>query len=212
MPTPIFHEEQHKYTTPEGLPLRGVTSIISEYQLVAWGRSEFYVDTDGNTIDMETMRKAGDYGTAVHKLFELSLLHGVESFTYPEIFIDAVCQIARFIEDYAPTVVLCEQPLYSSKLMVAGTPDLFFTSPRIKQGKRLCLLDVKTGIGKFTGPQTAVYELLYREHTGEKGLIDRFKLQLPKRSKNYKMVPLKNYNDLTYFKYKLFCRNFADQL
>jgi hypothetical protein len=212
MPTPIFDKELHKYTTPDGKPLDGVTSILGEYHKVKWGRSEFFVDTTGNTIDVETMQKAGEWGTAVHKSFELSLLYGIGSFDYPDMLENAVQQIAAFICDYQPTVVLCEQPLYSPRRLVAGTPDLFFTSPKIKRGKRICCLDAKTGVGKFTGPQTAIYTDLFREETGEKGLIDRFKLQLPKVGKNYKLEALTNKNDLKYFEYKLFCHNFATTL
>lgn len=212
MPIPIFDEQRHKYTTPEGIELPGVTTILGEYHRVRWGRSEFYVAQNGITIDVATMNRAAEYGSAVHKILELSVLHGVGSFDYPEEMSHAVQQIASFIADYQPEVVMCEQPLYSEKGLFAGTGDLFFRSPKIRNGKRLCLLDAKTGAGLFTGPQTAAYESLYREETGEKGLIDRFKLQLPKDGKPYKMIPLTNQKDMTYFNYRLYCRSFEQNL
>lgn len=212
MPTPIFDEELHKYTTPDGEPLQGVTSVLGEYQIVKFGRTEFFVDTEGNTIDVQTMKKAGDYGQGVHKLLEFSLLHGVGSFDYPPMFERAVRQIEAFIRDYEPEVIMCEQPLYCPTRKVAGTPDLFFRSPKIKGGKRVCNLDAKTGVGRFTGPQTAIYTDMFRQETGEKGLIDRFKLQLPKDSENYRIEPLTDKNDLKFFDYKLFCRRFSANL
>ena len=212
MPIPIFNEELHNYTTPGGEHLRGVTSILGEYIRVKWGRSEFFVDTTGNTIDIETMTKAGDYGTAVHKIFELSLLHGPGSFDYPEFLQVAVDQINAWIEDYKPEVVMCEQALYHPTKLYAGTADLFMYSPKIKGGKRLVCVDAKTGVGKFTGPQTAAYSVLYQEHTGETGLIDRYKLQLPKTGGAYKFTQLTNRNDLKYFEYKLFCARYAADL
>ena len=212
MPIPVFNEESHTYTTPNSQKLDGVTSIIGEYQKVKWGGAEFYVDSNGRTIDAETMRKAAEYGSAVHKLLELSLLHGVGSFSYPAQLENAVRQIEAFITDYRPEVIMCEQPMYSEKRLVAGTPDLFFRSHRIRSGKRTCCLDAKTGVGIMTGPQTAIYTEMFREHTGEKGLIDRFKLQLPKDSAAYKMEPLTNKHDLKFFEYKLFSSRFVAAL
>ena len=180
MPTPIFDPEQHRYTTPVGQVLSSVTAILSEYTKVWLIGQEFYVAMSGDTIPAFVMDRAAQYGAAVHKILELSLLHGVGSFTCPPELKATAEQVAQFIRQYEPEVAMVERPLFSEKMMVAGTPDLFFRSPRNHRGKRLCELDAKTGVGLMTGPQTAAYEVLYREDTGEKSLIDRYKIKLHK--------------------------------
>ena len=212
MPTPIFDPEQHRYTTPDGQVLPSVTAILSEYTKVWLNGQEFYVAMSGDTIPSFVMDRAAQYGAAVHKILELSLLHGVGSFTCPPELEAAAEQVAQFIRQYEPEVVMVEQPLYSEKMMVAGTPDLFFRSPRIHRGKRLCELDAKTGVGLMTGPQTAAYEAIYREHIGEKGLIDRYKLQLPKNGGQFRFEPLTNQDDIKYFNYRRFCLQYQAQL
>ena len=212
MPIPLFNEERHEYTTPEGIKLPGTTTILGEYHLVKWGRSVFYVDANGNAIAADVMDRASEYGSAAHKILELTVLHGAGLFDYPSSVENAVRQINAFVTDYQPIVVMCEQPLYSAKHHYAGTGDLFFRSHKIKNGKRLCLLDAKTGPGLYTGPQTAAYEDLFREETGEKGLIDRFKLALPKDGKPYKMIPLTDPRDIVYFRNRLFCYQYEKSL
>lgn len=212
MPIPVFNEELHRYTTPAGERLPGVTSILGEYIRVERLNVAVHSLT-GNTIPLPVLDAAAEYGRAAHKILELSTLHGVDSFDAPESMQNAVRQIRQFIEDYAPQPVMCEQPLYSEKHRYAGTSDLVFISHRIRNGKRLCLLDAKSGqAGQLTGPQTAAYEDLYREETGEKGLIDRFKLQLPKGGGDYRLIPLKNPGDRQYFYYKLFCHRYVATL
>lgn len=68
-------------------------------------------------------------------------------------------QITQFVRQYDPEVVMVEEPLYSERMIVAGTPDLFFRSPKIRRGNRLCLMDAKTGVGLMIGLQTTAYLL-----------------------------------------------------
>jgi hypothetical protein len=211
MPIPVFNEQLHKYTTPAGKPLAGVTSILGEYFVLKSKGFAIQVVT-GQHIALDVLNKAADYGSAVHKILEMALQHGPENLSYPAALNHAVGQITAFIQDYRPKIVMAEQPLYSEKKHFAGTMDILFTSHKIRGGKRLCLADAKTGgAGALTGPQTAAYEMLIREHTGEQGMIDRFKLHLPKTGL-YNMVPLRNPNDARFFEAKLYVRNYLDLL
>ncbi len=203
MPKPIFDAATHSYRTPDGRKLVGVTGILGEFSRVRFGRYDLYVDQNGNTIEAEVMRKAADFGTAVHQALEYALTVGPGEFTYPEEIAGCVEQIWQWVQDYNPEVIAVEEQLYSERYLFAGTLDIL-----CRINGRLCLVDAKTGVGKMTGPQVAAYLELWREHTGCQDPIDRYLLRLPRDGKPYKFKKLDNPKDWPFFKAKLFCRNY----
>jgi hypothetical protein len=203
MPKPLFNADNHTYTTTDGRKLVGVTTVLGEYRRVSYAGREFYVDQAGNVIDADVMRNAADFGSAVHKCLEYALTVGPNGFSYPDVIAPCVDQIWKWVQDYNPGVLSVEEQLYSERYMVAGTLDIM-----CRINGRLCLVDAKTGDGKMTGPQTAAYEVLWREDTGSKEPIDRYLLRLPRDGGDYKFKALTNPQDWNFFKAKLFCANY----
>jgi hypothetical protein len=203
MPIPLFNEELHKYTTPGGQPLPGVTTILGEYRKTRIGKGEFYVALDGTAIEAEVMRKAAEIGSAVHKCLQYALTYGPGRFTYPEEIAPCVDQIWQWRQDFSPEVLAVETPLYSERYLFAGTLDLV-----CRIGGKLCMVDAKTGMGALVGPQTAAYETLYREDTGCQEPMERWLLQLPRDGAPYRFKRLANPNDWNFFKARMFCHHY----
>lgn len=207
MPRPLFDSQRHKYTTPDGLPLVGVTSVLSEYTRAVIGGKVWFVDVSGNVIDGETLNRAADFGSAVHKALEFTLTLGPDGFTYPEEIGPVIRQIDQWRKDFRPEIIAVEAQLYHPRLLYAGTMDIV-----CRIGGRLAIVDAKTGAGKLTGPQVAAYSELWREETGERAPIDRYMLHLPRDGSNYKLIPLKNPRDWQFFQVSLFRKNFLAEL
>jgi hypothetical protein len=205
-----FDEASHTYRY-RGAPIPGVTGILKELIKVEWGNLSFYINTiTGQAMAADAVEAAGDYGRAVHKVMELALLHGIDAIFYPEAIESSVRALVQWQADYKPEIVAVEKRVCSTKYGYAGTLDILAYLPMIK---RLALVDVKTGIGTLTGPQTSAYEVGFREETGERKLINRYKLRLPKKGEGpYKFTPLDNGSDWDYFQSRLFNHNFHQAL
>jgi len=208
MARPIFNEEMHAYTLG-GYKLPSVTQILSELILVNTGVGEkypFYVSRiDRNTMDQSVIVAAGDRGSAVHKSMEF-ILKGVD-FEYPDIIGGAVENLRLWVDEHKPTIIAVEEILASEEYHYAGTLDIF-----CQIGKELWLVDVKTGLGRLTGPQTAAYEKLWREETGERKKINRAKLYVPLDGSRYRWLPQTNKLDWKYFESRLFCHQMEASL
>lgn len=210
VPGLVFDEKTHSYTY-DGRRLPGVTSVLNELVRVEYGDREFYVNTlNGQTIAAEVIRSAGDYGRAVHKVMDLALNHGIDAIFYPEEIEPSVKALVQWQADYRPELIAVEQRVHSLKYWYAGTFDILCYLPLTK---RLALIDVKTGEGALTGPQTAAYLEAWRECTGERKAIDRYKLRLPKvAGETYRLIPCANPQDWVYFTHRLFAREFHANL
>lgn len=208
MPVPVFNEALHRYTTPGGEPLPGVTSVLGGFQRVRIGRGSYYITLEGQAIDADTIDEAARFGTAAHKVAEFTFKHGVGSFEYPEAMTSIVEQVNRFVEDHNPEVLHTEQCLYCPTMKYAGTFDLF-----CKIKGRLCLIDVKTGTaGKLAAPQLAAYEHLIRLEYGYKQLIDRYTLRLSKTGGGYKLEKHTRPDDWTMFQASLARYNYLNSI
>jgi len=203
-----FNEETHTYYL-DGVKIPGVTSVLGEFVYVEY--HDIYVcTTNGQVIAGEIMRRAADIGSAVHKVLELVLLHGIDAVYYPPEIDPAVKALVQWQKDYRPEIVCVEKRVVSTKYGFAGTLDILAYMPMTK---RLSLTDAKTGLGLLTGPQTAAYEKAYREETGERKIIDRHKLRLPKQEGgSYQFIPLKNPQDWQFFQNKLFSSRYLAAL
>jgi hypothetical protein len=90
----------------------------------------------------------------------------------------------------------------------AGMLDLF---AKLKGYKRPVLCDIKTGLSHLIGPQTASYENLIHENE-YKGMIERWKLQIPKDGSDYEFTPLKRRDDWSMFFYRLQTLNWIQRI
>lgn len=205
-PELFFDEESHTYYL-RGRKIPGVTRVLNEFVLADVFGTPVYVSTiNGTVIPAPIMEAAADLGKAVHRVQELILLHGIDSVYYPPEVEPAVQALVQWQKDHSPQIIAVEHRGVSVKHGYAGTLDILAYLPK---KKRLGLIDVKTGVGFLTGPQTAAYEQMWREETKERAAIDRYKLQLPKGGEaKYSFTQLKNVNDWVFFTHKLFAHSF----
>jgi hypothetical protein len=203
-----FDVTRHQYTH-NGIVVPSVTQVLNEWVKVNWGQASFYVNTfNGNAIDTNTFEQAGEVGTSVHKGADI-IVNGRRT-NWPKFdpkIVHPLIEFTRWVKDYKVKAVLSETPLYSKKLGIAGSLDLICT---IKGKPTLILVDFKTSAtAPLVGPQTAGYEVLYRENYSYRGVIKRYALYLPKdESKGYRFMPLTDKDDIGMLKSKLYEYNF----
>jgi hypothetical protein len=202
IPRPLLDEAKHQYTV-NGFPKVSVTQCLGEYiKIEAYGTT-YYVHTPSSTvIDAFVMERAAAFGRSVHKgAYYLLTGKGLKWSALDPALVPVLRQLENWMEKYRPKVILCEEPLYSAQHDYCGTPDLVC---ELRGFRHLCIPDLKTtGLTMTVGPQTAGYEALYRENYGYKGMIDRFKLVLPKDGSDYRFEQLTGRNDFNYFLWKL---------
>lgn len=204
----LFNEERHEYTH-DGIIVPSVTQVLNEWVKVNRGRYSYYVNTfDGTDVDAETFEAAGEVGTGVHKGSNI-LVNGryINWLKLDNRLVHPLTEFVRWMKDYEVVPVFSETPLYSKKLGIAGTPDLVC---RIKGERCLILPDLKTGAtAPLVGPQTAGYEVIYRENHQYRGVIKRYVLYLPKKEgESYRFLPLTGSDDIGMLKSKLYEYNF----
>jgi hypothetical protein len=138
-----FDEKTHVYRW-NGQRVPNVTTIIS-----ATGMSNF------DMVDAELLRRAGEFGTAVHQSCEYSdrgTLGDVDDAVLP--YLEAW---RLFVMTYGATVIENEKLMFSEKYGFAGTIDRVLSI-----GKAETLVDIKTAtvISPTWDIQTAAYNLL----------------------------------------------------
>ncbi len=150
-----FDEDRHVYTL-DGEPLPSVTQIIRPLH-------------DFSEVPPDVLRRAAEFGTAVHKTVELYLDDDLDEDSLDEPLCGCLLAFKAFqsvhwdIFDEQPII---EKPGYHPKLKYAGTPDLDFPSRVIdlKSRKTNMLTDAI---------QTAAYD-----HMTGKGNRARYVLEL----------------------------------
>ena len=200
--TPDFAPDNHEYRV-NNIRKASVTEIIGEFIEVQLFGGIFYIHVaDGVAISEEVMKRAQDFGRAIHKVgYHLLMGHNLAWDSLHPTLLPTTKQLASWVEKYSPAIVLCEQPLYSTKYDFCGTPDLICWL-KIAGKIVLCIVDFKTGLYEMAGPQTAAYEQLYREYSGYRGIIQRWVLYLPKDGGEYVFAPLRRRDDFQYFIYR----------
>lgn len=187
-----FNKQTHTYYWDDKT-VPSVTQIIHEWMEINVYGIKYYTNRyTGTTINADTFRQAGDFGSAVHtgvkilaegRKLDFNTMHS--SLNRP------LSEFLRWQGDYNPDIVLVEQALYSKKYCYAGTPDLIAIINR-----RLSVIDIKTGGFSMAGVQTSGYEQLYREHTKKNMLhMPRYILHLPKDGGDYQFIKQNNESD-----------------
>lgn len=194
----FFDQKTHTYTDERGIRVPSVTQIINEWVIVEVGGWSYHVNRfSGEVIPSHVMTEAAAVGTAVHKAAWLILTGaGVDMSALHPSLINPVTAVAGWAREYKPQTVACEMRMASARLWYAGTLDWI---GRIQGIKGLCLVDFKTGGHRAAGVQTAAYEQLYRDETGERKTINRFVLEIPKDGGACTLIRQKDRSDFGTF-------------
>ena len=198
-----FNPQTHEYFW-DNIKIPSVTGILGEFVKVERGEYSYFVSTfNGNAINADLFDVAADHGTAVHQAARI-ILSGQE-LDWEALHVDLVATLKQFVAwadaTACPGPGIVEQPMYSPKLNVAGTPDLIMRGEKVTQ-----IFDFKTGGYDLAGPQLAAYEAIYRDYANIRinHRIERYVLHLPKDGSRYKVIPMKDPTDIHYFKAKLY--------
>ena len=198
-----FEEDEHIYRW-DGDPVPGVTRILGEWVKVeAWNS---YVNAaTGSVVNADILEAAGDSGTAVHLGVKLLLTCGLDWEVLDTTLVAPLKEFLNWKEVFGFQPEVIEKPMFSAKHRFAGTPDLIGTLRGVR-GK--VLVDIKTGRkNSLVGPQTAAYEILYRETTKYRGQLTRYELILPRDGGACICKQLTDQYDGAYFLSKLFQHN-----
>lgn len=199
-----FDAERHEYRL-DGRKIPSVTQILPGWRKVKFTGSEFFAnEKTGHAVSAETLTLAGDVGTAAHKAM-LAMAVGCnpvwDAFgdeDQQQRYTNVLAGLGQFFEEHSPKPEYCESRVWS-RLGYAGTLDLVCTI-----GKRLYLLDLKTGAHEYVGPQTRAYETAWREQTKARATLTRAVLYVPKDGKPYQLKELRDdATDEGYFRARL---------
>jgi hypothetical protein len=169
-----FVEDGHRYfvTLPGQDEVRwpSVTEVLEVAGLV----------DDYAGVPAPVLYRAGRRGTAIHKALPLLLDGTLDWMTVDDQIVGQVEQLALALDRLKVHAWNCEQPIYSERLRITGTPDLWCAS--------LCrptVIDVKSGKKTPLSVdaarlQMALYALMIREALpgGEVSHIERIALWL----------------------------------
>lgn len=181
-----FDEVAHRYTL-DGVELPSVTHILDD------------VFDEYRSIDPDTLRRAQERGTAVHKACELYDLEQLDITTVDESIAPYLAGYINFLSETKFEHHAIEQKVVSRKYGYAGTLDRLGV---LGKSKRRCQIDLKSSVSvsRSVGPQTAAYDQAAREekYIGAKEIMDRYALQL-RADGGYRLLPCKSPADFSVF-------------
>jgi hypothetical protein len=201
-------DTKHVYRLGDRI-LPSTTQILGEYIKIELYGEIWWVHVPSQTaIPENVMEKARQMGNAIHKIaFYIFTGQGIDIAALHPALVEPAKQILLWADKHKPEAILCEKPLASTRYGYAGMLDLF---AKLKGHKRPCLVDLKSGLSTLVGPQVASYEQLVHENE-YKGMIDRWKLQIPKDGGDYEFTPLKRRDDWSFFYYQLQSKNWMQR-
>lgn len=204
-----FEENGHVYRWA-GQPVPSVTQILNEWVMVP-GRGIYVNTRSGTAVDVQIFEDAGDFGTAVHRAAAYILSgQGIQWNMLDAAIVPPLRELGKWMYYFQIKPFYIEQPMYSEKHRVAGTPDII---GELRGFKNLGIVDIKTGLNNpSVGPQTAGYELIFREEKKYRKPITRYELILPRDGSPYRFTAVNGINDGAYFLSKLFQWNFKGGL
>ena len=194
-----FNEKDHQYFVDSN-PVPSVTQVINEWNKVKISGSWWYISSfTGAAIPADTFETAGKIGTAIHRMSEYHLNGELDLESLDPDLLDVLTQFENWFNETNPEIIMVEKPLYSPKFHFAGTPDII-----CRIGKRIAVVDIKTGMYDMAGPQLAAYAQLFKEEEKYRGRVDRYVLRLPKNGKKHKFVKMDNPHDIDFFLCRLY--------
>ena len=197
-----FNEETHVYTW-NGNPVPSVTQVIGEWRKFHMRGADYYISNfTGDVVSAEQFEAGGDFGTAIHQACAIIMSHGRDGLDWFGLSPDLVpplYQFEKWLEDFSPTIISVEEPLYSKRFGFAGTADIF-----AEQEKHPTVVEIKTGAHAMAGPQTSGYERLKKEKHKIRSKVNRAALYLPKDGSAYTYKALKDPKDWNFFQSRLY--------
>lgn len=191
----LLDESTHTYTV-DGVVKANVSTVLET--LLELEQFNTFVDTTtGKTIPADMVKQAGDFGRAFHK--GAAFVVQGKRISYPDELAHAFSELKRWMAKEKVVYEVFEMLGYSWKLDICGMLDLTYTVEG--NDDVLHLVDYKTAKdAPMVGPQTWAYEQIYREMVGDKRIIKRHVLYMPKKDGEYKFVELKDSTDEHEFK------------
>lgn len=164
MTRPVFDADTHTYRV-EGRLVPNVTGILSPLN-------------DFSGIPAQVLANKRDLGVAGHLMISLDAQGKLDDATVPEALWPRLAAWRRFLEESGFVPILTEQVVYSETHGFAGTLDLILATS--KGRSKYVLADCKFAdtTPPSVGPQTAAYEVAYREESGYRGSLWRRCLRL----------------------------------
>lgn len=147
----FFDEEKHVYTLKDGTVLPSVTTAMKPLY-------------DFSCVDPDVLRRAGEFGTAVHKCIELYIYDDLDEANLDPALVGPLAAFKKWQKDYPQfhdLQKLCvEKRMAHKKLLFAGTADLILDG--------VAIVDFKTRpVNLLTDAiQLAAYEALWKEEGG----------------------------------------------
>lgn len=143
-----FEPVAHRYTW-QGVPVPGVTTVLQPL-------------TDLGMVDRDLLRRAGEFGTAVHMACELDDLGQLDEEGLDPALMPYVLAWRKFSRDYEVSWTGIELRVFHPKLRYAGTLDRKGTV----RGRR-AIVDIKSSTSLYpsVGPQLAAYARADDERT-----------------------------------------------
>ena len=189
-----FDEEKHLYFL-NGVELPSVTRVLKPL-------------SDFDRIDKDILKRAQDFGTAVHKTCELYDLDDLDEGNLDPALAPYLEGWKSFRRECSFLPMHIEERVYSEKHMFAGTLDRI----GVMRGAD-ALVDIKSGTSLYpsVGPQLAGYEIAARALglIGKKPIV-RYAVQLMKNGR-YKLESYTSQSDSTVFLACLTLHQFRSQ-
>lgn len=184
MTTFSFDPATHTYRV-DGVILPSVTEVLRP--------AEEFAGLFDN-VPVGALELARDRGSYVHEAMALLVRGDLDWASVDERWEPYIRSGERFLIDSGIVVIGSEIPVYSQRLCVAGTIDLFGLWSR-----RDALIDFKASavVPVTVGPQTAGYELLYRDLHGGGKRMRRYCVHLSPTE--YRVIPLEDSRDESIF-------------
>lgn len=178
-----FNESTHTYTL-NGVIVPSVTSVLS----ILGGYEG---------IPLQTLQRAAERGTAVHKATELSDLGTLDYSGLDDEVLGYLMGWHKFLDDKKPEIVTVEKQVFHPSLLYAGT----FDRELVLDG-HLSILDIKSSakLMPATAPQTAAYAEAVNGHRKNKAdqVKRRYGLRLTADG-NYELKQYKDPSDMNVF-------------
>jgi hypothetical protein len=177
-----FDEASHTYQY-QGKVVPSVTQVLEPYSGL-------------EHVPEDVLEATGEFGNHVHLATHLHDIGELDREALDPRVNEYLIGWEKFLDEAGAVPIYSEMQIYSNKLGVAGTLDRIMGWTRSKHN---IMVDIKTGssITKTVGPQTAAYEEIYHEMTGQRRM-QRYCVHL--RPFNYSLVKLQDPNDINIFR------------
>lgn len=180
-----FDASTHTYRVG-AVVLPSVTQVL--------GPAETFAGVFDN-VPSAALELARDRGTYIHEAMALLVRGDLDWSSLDPLWEPYIRSGEQFLSDSDIVVTASEVPVYSERLRVAGTIDLLGN-----WRARESLIDFKASaqIPITVGPQTAGYQLLFRDlYGGSKCRLNRYCVHLT--PKGYRVIPLEDSRDEAIF-------------